>query len=161
MRKTFAPLDDLLIERLFQPVSDLLSHRMGRGRGWTACFCLDLAALAWIVSRAPELSREVVAWQTSAAFCDLCLVLLGLVALMSLRTLFRRSKDKPGNALRAAMQPYRGVALLMFATRLLQLKPELPDGADAVMLVLAGAALYFGVCVERPQVRRTLAVSAG
>jgi hypothetical protein len=49
----------------------------------------------------------------------------------------------------------------MFAARLLELKPGLPDAADAVMLVFAAAALYLGVCVERPPLRRRLAVSAG
>ncbi len=29
MRKRFAPLDDLLFERVFQPVSDLVALRLG------------------------------------------------------------------------------------------------------------------------------------
>jgi hypothetical protein len=158
MRKTFAPLDDMLIERLFQPVSDLISCRFGLNRGTAACFCLDIASLAWIMSRLSGLSDAVSAWDSGTAFLDLALLMLGLIALISLRSLFHRTRGKQGNPLRRAMQPHRAIVLVMLAARLTQLQsPGLGDAADIAMLVFAASALYLGACTERPPVRRTSA----
>src|ERR1700754_3671935 len=101
MRKTFAPIDDALIERIFQPLCDVLTQQTGFTRTRTACFCIDAAALAWIVSCAQGLSDTVTRWQVSAAALSLAMLLLGLVALISLRALFRRAADrKSANPLR-------------------------------------------------------------
>jgi hypothetical protein len=155
MRKTFTSLDDVLIERLFQPVSDLISHRGGFARMTAACFCIDIASLAWIVSQARGLSEAVMTWQAGAAFVDLSLLLLGLAALTSLRTLFRRAGPKQANPLRPAMQPHRAVVLLMLVARLVQLQaPGLAEAAEVAMLLCAASALYLGACAERPPVRR-------
>jgi len=155
MRKTFAPLDDVLIERLFQPVSDLISYRIGVNRTVTACFCIDIACLAWIVSRVRELSGAVITWNAGAAFLDLALLLLGLVALVSLRMLFRRAGGLQANPLRQAMQPHRAIVLLMLVSGLVQLHtPTLAGAADLAMLTCAASALYLGACAERPPIRR-------
>ena len=155
MRKTFAPLDDVLIERLFQPFADFVGDRIGVGRHAAACFCLDVASLAWIVSRAGGLSDAVAACDAGAAVFDLSLLLLGLVALISLRALFRRAAGRQANPLRAAMRPHRAVVLLMLLTRLAQLHaPGLADAADTAMLLCATSALYLGACTERPPIRR-------
>lgn len=155
MRKTFGPLDDVLIERLFQPVSDLMSYRIGVNRTATACFCIDSASLAWIVSRVRELSDAVGAWNAVAAFLDLALLLLGLIALVSLRMLFRRAGGLPVNPLRQAMQPHRAIVLLMLASGLAQLHTlTMAGAADLAMLMCATSALYLGACAERPPVRR-------
>lgn len=155
MRTTFAPLDDALIKWLFQPISDLIKHRIGLDRTMAACFCIDMASLAWIVSRARGLSGSVAAWDASTAFCDLAFLLLGLVALISLRTLFRRAGRKPVNPLRLSMRPHRAIVLLMLATRLTQFQsPGLADVADFMMLLCATSALYLGACVEQPPLRR-------
>jgi hypothetical protein len=154
MRKTFAALDDALIERVFQPVSDSITHQTGLTRTWTACFCLDIASFGWIVARAGGLSGAVVAWDTGTALLDLVLLLLGLTALVSLRTLFRRAAARKANPLRLAMQPHRAVVLLMLASRLMQWQmPALADLADLAMLLSAVAALYLGACAERPPIR--------
>lgn len=159
MRQMFAPLDDMLIERLFQPLSDLITYRAGGDRAGTACLCINLASFAWIVSRAPGLSDAVLSWRSGTACLDLLFLLLGLVALISLRTLFRRAGRKHGNPLRPAMQPHRAIVLLMIATRLLQLQsPGLAEAADIAMLIFATSALYLGACTEPPPVRRDLAV---
>jgi hypothetical protein len=158
MRKIFAPLDDALIERLFQPISDLIWYRLGMGRGTTACFCLDFASLSWIVSMSRRLSDAMVAWNPTAGSQDVLLLLLGLVALISLRTLFNRARGKPGNPLRAAMQPHRAILLLMLAARLFQLHLlGLADAADIAMLAFATSALYLAACTERPPIRRSWA----
>jgi hypothetical protein len=161
MRKSFASLDDALIERLFQPLIDGMTNRIGIARGSAACCCIDFASLSWIVSRTGGLSDAVASWDSTNAFLDLFLLLLGLVALVSLRTLFRRVRHKQGNPLRVAMQPYRAVVLLMLAARVAQFHvPNLADAADIGMLLFAAAALYLGACTERPPVRRSSAVFA-
>ena len=160
MRKTFAALDDALIERVFQPVSDFITNQTGLTRTRSACFCLDVASLGWIVARANRLSDAVVSWDAGQACMGLMLLLLGLVALVSLRTLFRRAATGKANPLRPAMQPHRAVVLLMLAARLEQWPtPVLADFADLAMLVSAIAALYLGACAERPPVRTAWLVS--
>jgi hypothetical protein len=154
MPKAFAPLDDVLFERLFQPASDLISYHIGLGRTAVACFCVDIACLAWIVSCAPMLSGAIAGWDGSSVW-GLALPLLGLVALVSLRMLFRRTGNTPANPLRLAMRPHRAVALLMLVVSLVRLRaPSLADAADLAMLLSAASALYLGACVERPPIRR-------
>lgn len=161
MRNTFAPLDDALIERLFQPASDSISHQTGLSRVGAIGFCVDLASLSWIMSRVGGVSDAVAAWDASTAFLDIALLLLGLVALLGLRTLFRRAGGKQGNPLRMAMRPHRAIVLLMLLARLAQLRaPALADMADLAMLVFAAAALYLGACAERPPVPRIWAAVA-
>jgi hypothetical protein len=156
--KTFAPVDDALIERLFQPASDLLAYRVGLSRATAACFCIDLASLSWIASRAGGMSGSVAAGNAGGATLEFALLLLGLAALISLRTLFRRAGGKQANPLRLAMRPHRAVVLLMLAARLLQLQaPGLGPAADLAMLVFAASALYLGACNERPPIRRSWA----
>ena len=156
MRRIFAPLDNVLIERLFQPALDAISDRVGLTRAAAACFCADLASLAWIVSRAQNLSDAVVAWDASTAFTSFTLLMAGLAALTGLRTLFRRASGTQGNPLRVTMQPHRAVVVLMLVTRLVELQTfALADAADMAMLVFAGSSLYLGACMQRPPVRRT------
>ena len=82
MRTTFATVDDGLIERCFQPISDLIVSRAGLSRTGVACFSIDIAALSWIVSRAGGLSDAGAAWNILAAMPDLAYLLLGLVAMI-------------------------------------------------------------------------------
>ena len=155
MRKTFAPLDDVLIERFFQPAADLIAHQLAVPRTTAACFCIDLASLSWIVSHVRTLSDAVSAWDGGWSALHLLVLLLGLVALLSLRTLFRRAGRKTANPLRLAMQPHRAIVVLMLGARLLQFDPgSLADAADLAMLLFAGCAMYLGACAERPPVRR-------
>jgi hypothetical protein len=156
MRKTFAALDDVLIERVFQPMTDRASSQIGLSKTATVRGCIDTASISWIVSRAGGLSDAVTTWNAGAAFLELALLLLGLTALISLRALFRRTATgKQANPLRQAMQPHRAIVLLMLATRLAELPTfGLTDAADVAMLLCASLALYLGACVERPPVRR-------
>jgi len=101
------------------------------------------------------LSDAVAAWESGTAFLDLVLLLLGLVALASLRTLFRRAAGRQANPLRPAMRPHRAIVLLMLAARIAQLHTSgLAELADLAMLICAAAALYLGACVEPPPLRR-------
>jgi hypothetical protein len=162
MRKTFVALDDALIERVFQPVFNFVSRRLGVTRAVAACFCVDIASLAWIISRAQGASDAVAAWDAITVFLDGALLLLGVIALISLRTLFRRAAaKKQANPLRLAMQPHRAVVLLMLVARLAQLQPiSLTDTADLVMLTCAAAALYLGACAEPPPLRYRTRIDA-
>ncbi|HEX2940112.1 MAG TPA: hypothetical protein VHO91_03630, partial [Rhodopila sp.] len=139
-----------------QPLTDMVSARAGVSRGASACFCIDMASLAWIVSRVPALSDAVTHWQGVTAFTDMVVLLAGLAALVSLRILFRKAGDqRQANPLRRAMRPHRVVVLLMLLARLAPVQaPGLPEVADALMLLFSGSALYLGACTERPPVRR-------
>jgi hypothetical protein len=155
MRKTFARLDDALIERLFQPASDLITYRIGVNRTVISCFCIDVACLAWIVSRVRELSDEVGAWKAGVAFLDLAFVLLGLIALVSLRMLFRLAGRSEANPLRRTMLPHRALVLVMLVSGMVQLHTlTMASAADLAMLMCATSALYLGACTERPPLRR-------
>ena len=155
MRKMFTWLDGVLIEELFQPTADLITHRVRVGRGPIVCFCLDIASVSWIVSRSPGLSTAMAAHDDNSAVLDMLFLLLGLVALISLRMLFRKTTGTHGNPLRIAMQPHRAIVLMMLAARLLQLQAlGLPDIADVAMLTFTTFALYLGACVEPPPVHR-------
>ena len=158
MQKTFAEIDDTLIERLFQPVTDLLANRLGFARVNAACLCIDAASLSWIVSRARGLSDDSASWQVAPALFDAGILLLGLAALLSLRTLFRRTGTRQANPLRQAMRPHRAILLMMLAARLMQLQaPGLADLADMAMLVCAASALYLGACEQPPRLRHAAA----
>lgn len=159
MRKAFASFDDVMIERVFQPLTDMMSDRIGISRGGAACFCLDLASVAWIVSQAPALSSAVQAWLAGPAMLHALLLLLGLVALTSLRTLFRRVGAANANPLRLAMRPHRAVVLLLLAVRLAEPSgTALGDLADLAMLACSTAALYLGACATPPPLRRRIEV---
>lgn len=155
MRQTFASFDDLLIERVFQPLSDSMSYRFGLHRLLAASTCIELAAVAWALSQAPDLSNAVLGWQAASALIHLVLLLLGLTALLSLRRLFRRVAATTGNPLRRAMQPHRAVVLLLLTARLVALHGMgMAETADLAMLGLAGMALYLGACATPPPLHR-------
>lgn len=89
-----------------------------------------------------------------ASFLRMLLLLLGLVALTSLRVVFRRAHIRNGaNPLRAAMLPHRGIVLALFAARLVALA-GFAGVADLAMLGFVGCALYLGACATRPPVHR-------
>lgn len=155
MDRRFAAFDTYLIERVFQPFCAIIAGFCGIGRIAAVCFCLDLAALAWIVSRAPALSADVARWEGAGSLFHLVLLLTGLVALTALRMLFRRSCGRAGNPLRLAMRPHRGITLVMLAARCIQAPTgQTADLADVAMLLATLTALYLGACAEPPALRR-------
>lgn len=155
MRKTFVPFDDLLIERFFQPASARIADRIGLSQGNAIDLCLNAASIAWIVSRTQALTTDVIAWNVTGAFFGLACLMLGLLALLSLRILFRRPKTRQANPLRPAMQPHRATALLMLGASTLQLRtPGLAEAADTAMLIFVAFGLYLGACADQPPLRR-------
>jgi hypothetical protein len=156
MRKTFATLDDVLIERVFQPLSDAMADHLGLSRARAATTCIELSAIAWVLSQAPDLSDAVLGWQAASSFVHAVLLLLGLTALLSLRRLFRRiSAEATANPLRPAMQPHRGVVLLLLAAKMVGAQQMgMTEAADMAMLGLVTAGLYLGACAARPPMQR-------
>jgi hypothetical protein len=160
MRATFTRFDATLIDRLFQPASDSLAYLIGLDRRRLANLCLDVASVAWILSKAAGVSQAVTLWQPAAAFPRLVLLLLGLVALSCLRAAFRRVETRRGaNPLRLAMLPHRGVALALLVLRLSTLT-DFASVADGVMLAFAVCALYLGACASPPARRRARQAAA-
>jgi hypothetical protein len=162
---TFASFDAFLIERLFQPACNLLAKRFGVAPASAAGFCIDVASLGWIISRVPQLSKEVMTWDAMAATLHLVILLLGLTALIGLRAVFRRQAGRQtgrqANPLRQTMRPHRAVLLVMLIARLAQFQaPGIAEFADMAMLLAAIAALYLGACAERPPVHRTVFAAA-
>ncbi len=154
MQKMFGPLDDVLIERLAQPAAELLWDQLGIRRSGAACLCIDVAFLAWIISRTPGLVNAMVAWHVGFAALDATFEVLGAVALSSLRILFHRTKGRQRDPLRPVMQPYRAIVLLMLVARFGQApEVDLADVADIIMLVFATSALYLAACKEPPPLR--------
>ncbi len=150
MHTNFARFDSALIEHVFQPLADWITDRTGLRQSRVAGACLDMASIAWIMSQAGAVTQR----STSTALPHMLLLLLGLVALSSLRTMFRRVGAKSGaNPLRIAMLPHRGIVLALLAARLMA-----PAGfaslADLAMLGFAACALYLGACATRPPVQR-------
>ncbi len=156
MRRFFGPFDDALFERLFQPLTSFLTHRFGLRRRGVACLCIDAATIGWIIARAGGLSKTITEDDVSTAILHLALLLLGIGALISLRSLFRRIGDRSANPLRVSMLPHRAVILLLLAARVVHpAHGSLDEAADLAMLLFTWAALYLGACSEPPPLRRS------
>lgn len=156
MQASFTRLDDALIERLFQPLADTIMGRFGLDRLRAACLCLDGASLAWIIAQAGALGRDVTHWNAGSAFLHFLMLVLGLAAMTSLRSLFQRLSTRGANPLRSAMLPHRGLALALLVGQFLTVY-GLAGWAELLMLGLAAIALYLGACRPRPPVRRSAA----
>lgn len=156
MQASFTRLDDALIERLFQPLADTIMNRFGLDRLRAACLCLDGASLAWIISQAGALGQAVSGWNAGTACLHVLLLILGLAAMTSLRSLFQRISTRGANPLRSAMVPHRGLALALLIGQALTVY-GLAGWAELAMLGLAAAALYLSACRPRPPVRRSAA----
>ena len=149
-------MDNRLIERVFQPLSNALYLRLGVPRFRAACLSLDAAAIAWTLTQAAPLSNAVLGWQAGLAVMRGSILLLGLTALLSLRSLFRRLSASPRpNPLRAKMLPYRCLVLLFLITDLCHAVSGGSLGADANMAMLGFAtmALYLAAC-DAPKLKR-------
>ncbi len=152
MRRWFTPLDDKIIQSVFQPLTDMMADRFGLDRPRLACFCLDLSILGWLLARLPAMSDAVTAWNPMSAVPKLVMLVLGVVALLALRTVFRRFGGKPGaNPLRLSMRPHRAIILLLLVSRPLQFGlADMGDVADLGMLLFAALGLYLGACSQPP-----------
>jgi len=159
MLQRFAYFDGALIERVFQPAADTVSHHFGFDRLRIAGFCLDASSIGWILSQAGSLSEAVARWQAGAGLLRVLLLMLGLLALGSLRLAFQRVGAVRGmSPLRVTMLPHRGVLLALLCWRLLTLG-GFANVADLAALSFALCALYLGACAAPPP--RCLSRKAG
>jgi hypothetical protein len=157
LQQSFARLDDALIERVFQPLSDLIMQRFGLDRLRAACFCLDGASLAWILSQAGALGNAATGWHATQLCWRAVMLVLGLMAMSSLRSLFQRMAGRrAANPLRSAMAPHRCLALAMLLAQLVDIG-SLAGWAALAMLGLVVVGMYFSACLPRPPLHRRAA----
>ena len=153
MRKLMAAADDVVIDKICQPAVDWMSRF-----GEADCFriarvCVDLAAFAWILSQANSTIAAVNSGITGLAAFQFTLIILGLAAIMTLRSVFDRSAGAGDNGKGRWANPLRP---RMFFHRLICLSSLLmqallgADGFDAIALLLVQAlatmAVYAGAC---------------
>ncbi len=164
MQKNLARLDDTLIDKVCQPLADWIFESMTFDCFQISRFCIDLSALAWIVSQA---DGAVVAAKTGTsglmAF-QFTLIVLGLGAIMVLRSVFERGgtagsgRGARANPLRAPMYIHRLVCLLGLNNVLVQMVAAPVDLGSMALLLVGGftvTAVYMGACSNRPPERRT------
>jgi hypothetical protein len=163
MKDRFTHVDDVLIDRLFQPLVDWMNSEMAIGAGRAARVLVDLAALAWIGAEASSASGALAMHDVQAGFVIAIVLMAGLSALTILKGVFRQ-KDGGGksrraahaNPLRAGMQVHR-VACLVWVAALMVKTALVPADFAAVALLAVGlfatAAVYIGACSNRPPKR--------
>ena len=177
MTKHFTRFDDVLIDRLFQPLADWMDRQWALGPQGAARWCLDLASLAWICAEADALAASVAGHDVRIAAARGLLVVLGLWALTILRGVFRKAdggQARPAaqaNPLRPGMQLHRVICLVWMAGLAVKAFAA-PTGLESFALlgvsVFATAAVYLGACSNPPpawrgsrDAGRSLATAAG
>ena len=164
MNEGFAQLDDALIDRVFQPLADWVEHHTEFDVFRIARLCIDLAALAWIVSQAGNVAKTAASGNLALEAFQFGVIVLGLSAISVLRRLFERAggtgRGRMGacaNPLRAGMQVHRA-ACLCWLIGLLVKTGASPAALGTVALlalaVFATAAVYVGSCQNRPRTGR-------
>lgn len=160
MRESFTRMDDVLIDRLFQPLADWLDRYWALGPQRAARVCLDLASLAWICAEAGALATALSVHDVGMAAARGLLVVLGLAALTILRGVFtkkdsaaRAQTAAAANPLRPGMQTHRVLCLVWIAGLAVKAVAA-PDGFEPLGLLgvalFATAAIYIGACTTPP-----------
>lgn len=161
MREMFERVDDGLIDRVFQPAIDWLGDTLDIDGLRAARICTDISAFAWVVSQAGELGRAAAGGRGAELAASLVLMMLGLSAIMVLRTVFQGSSGKSsrttaGNPLRAAMHTHRLTSLFWVFGLVVKTASD-PAGLAMIALfgvgVFGAAALYAAAC-SPPTARR-------
>jgi hypothetical protein len=164
MKESFARVDDALIDRVFQPLVDWIEYRTEFDVFRVARVCIDLAALAWILSQAGNLAQAVGGGNLGLQGFQFAVIVLGLSAMLVLRRLFERTGGRgagsmglAANPLRPGMQVHRAACLLWLIGLLVKTVAS-PFGLAALTLlalgVFATTAVYVGSCSNRPPKRR-------
>jgi hypothetical protein len=158
MLGNFARVDAALIDRVCQPMIDWIDQKVAVDCFWVARTCIDVSALAWIVSQASgaaSLARFAIQGPEVIQFA---LIVLGLGAVMVLRRTFERPAGghRP-NPLRAAMVAHR-LSSLVWLAGLLAKTATMSFGLASLALLAVGSfatvALYVGACSAPPPKRR-------
>ncbi len=161
MRESLARADDALIDCACQPLVEWIDQHMAIDCFGVARLCIDLSALAWILSQVGGMVTAAGAGTPALEVSQFAVMVLGQGAIMVLRTIFERAgragsgrRDGRMNPLRAAMYTHR-LACLFWLTGLLVKTATGPAGFGALALLAVGgfatAAVYVGACSNRPQ----------
>jgi hypothetical protein len=155
MLRNFASVDGALIDKVCQPFIDWIDQRVAIDCFQVARICIDLSALAWIVSQAPAAVASDGAAPLGIQFA---LIVLGLGAIMILRATFQRAGGgRQPNPLRAAMYTHR-LGCMFWLAGLVVKTATVPMGLASLALFAVGGfatiALYVGACSNPPPKRR-------
>jgi len=150
----FARMDGALIDKVCQPLIDWIDLHLAIDCFQVARICIDLSALAWIMSQA---SGSAGATPLGIQFG---MIVLGLGAIKMLRTTFQGAGGgRRPNPLRAAMYTHR-LACLFWLTGLLVKTTTMPAGLETLALFAVGGfatvALYVGACSKPPPRQREI-----
>ena len=161
MLGNFERVDGALIDKVCQPLIDWIDQHVVIDCFRVARTCIDLSALAWIVSQASgaSLPAEVVPMGIQFA-----LIVLGLGAIMMLRATFQQTGGvRRPNPLRAAMYIHR-LTCLIWLMGLLAKTATMPAGLAPFALFAVGGfatvALYVGACSSPPPTRREISMDS-
>ena len=165
MRDQLLKLDARLVDGWFQPCADWISERVALDCHGVARLCIDLAALAWVLSQAPGMIAAVQAGFTAPAMTRMSLLFVVLAAIMVLRTVFQRPGGTGGaNPLRGGLLLHRLLLLAWAGGMVVRLMGTLTATQSWELLAFAicgTAGAYFASCSTRPPQRRTYAGGRG
>ena len=155
-----ARADDVLIDKVCQPLVDWIDQAAELDCFKVARVCTDLSALAWILSQASVTAAAVGTGNLGFEFFQCALILLGLGSIIVLRTIFERVGGSRGgsqaNPLRASMFTHRVMCLLWLIGMLIKTAMT-PVGFEPLALFAVGAfatlGVYAGACSNRPPKR--------
>jgi hypothetical protein len=155
MLRSLDHLDKALIDRLFQPLVDWIVENFSLDCFGLAKICTRLSAIAWILSRANEVTLVFRGAPAGLQVFEATVLLIGLGAIMVLHTLFQRVGEAgqghgQANPLRMAMFGHRVTILAGLAASLLKMIMGTGSGALLAMSLLVTAAVYAGACSNRP-----------
>lgn len=164
MREFFGRVDDGIIDRVFQPAVDWLGDIFDIDGLRAARILTDLSAGAWVLSQANQLGHAAASGHGAALSASVVLLLIGLSAIMVLRTVFQgstggRGRAMAGNPLRASMHAHRLMSLVWICGLMIKTASD-PVGVEMFALIavgLFGAAALFAAACSPPTPRRRTA----
>jgi len=164
MKERFTQMDDVLIDRLFQPLADWMHHHLALGTNRAARSAIDLATLAWISAQAAAAARAFGSHDIASSVIGGAVMVAGLWAFSILRNVFQRKDGEASarvrveaNPLRPGMQLHRAACLFwMIALAVKTIAAPADFGSLALLAVgaFATAAVYIGACTNNPPARR-------
>jgi hypothetical protein len=164
MQETLVRADGALIDKVYQPLVDWIDQQIAIDCSRLARLCIDLSALAWILSQAGGAVAAVGTGSLAVEMLQFGLIVLGLGAIMVLRTVFEHTGGARGgrqagraNPLRAAMQTHRLGCLLWLGGLLARtVAAQMAFGSLTLLAVgvLTTTAVYVAACSNPPPQQR-------
>jgi hypothetical protein len=156
--------DNLLIDRVCQPVADWLLRSLELDCFRVARFCTDIAALAWIISQVYGLVPTAKSGLSGTVAFQFTLIVIVLGAMMTVRSIFDRGsrtgrigQSGLSNPLRTKTLPHRLICALGLINQLVQTIMAPIGLVSVALLTMQGflmTAVFMGACSNRPQMRR-------